>query len=222
MARIIGHLTALEQATCSSPLDTPFLDHWLAFLGEVDSFQQCVITHSEYTVTCSRGCADCCYHWVEDVNSFEAEIISATLKKQFPDRIEAILQTCRTDIAELERLDSLVQERLQGQNLQSPEADPDPDDLLLHVYYRMRRPCPLLHGDGSCMVYEVRPLTCRMYLSFSDPIRCDPDYIDPETTSTCMLDLSERANAVLDRLHFTYLRHEGDTGLRSLLAKYLA
>ena len=191
-------------------------------LKEIDSFQACVIAGAENPVSCTHGCVRCCYHWVEDVNSFEAEIIADTVRKRYPDRVDVIRQACRSDGAELERLDRLVQDRLRENDLRDDEEpDIDPVDLLLHVFYRLRRPCPLLNAQGGCMVYEVRPLTCRMYVSFSDPIRCDPEYITVSEVSTCLIDLSERANAIIDRLHFACLRFEGDTGLRSLLAKYL-
>lgn len=29
----------------------------------------------------------------------------------------------------------------------------------------LRRPCPLLDGEGRCLAYAVRPLACRMYFS---------------------------------------------------------
>jgi hypothetical protein len=72
------------------------------------------------------------------------------------------------------------------------------------------------------MIYPVRPLTCRMYLSTSDPLRCNPDYIHASLTPTMIIDLSEEANRILDRLHFRFQRFDGDTGLRSLLLKHLS
>lgn len=224
MARITNQLTLLEGASFQSPIDTGFISRWRAILDAIGTFQNCVVAHSDYAVTCSRGCDNCCCHWVEDVNSFEITIIADRLRKNYPDRIADIRRQCKSDGEELERLDRLVQDRLREAAGEDPSAEPaiDQVDLLLQVFYRMRRPCPLLDSEGGCMVYDQRPLTCRMYVSFSDPIRCDPEYITPATTSTCLIDLSERANAIIDRLHFTYLRHKGDTGLRSQLARYLA
>ncbi len=222
LGKIIGQLKTLETLAVSSPLDDLFLGHWRMILADIDTFQQQMIAGSDYSVTCTRGCATCCYHWVEDVNSFEAEIIAEKIRRTFPHRVDELLRSCRGDCNELERLDALVQNRLEEHDVrQSSEPAIDPVDLLLHVFYRLRRPCPLLDAEGCCMVYDERPLTCRMYLSFSDPIRCDPEYITTSSTSTCLVDLSESANTILDRLHFTHMRFEGDTGLRSLLARYL-
>jgi Fe-S-cluster containining protein len=80
----------------------------------------------------------------------------------------------------------------------------------------------LLGDDGTCCVYPVHPLTCRIYVSFSEPHRCDPDYINEDAVPTALLDLEEQANRILDSLHFRYRRFGDDTGLRSLLASYLS
>jgi hypothetical protein len=220
--RISKGLAVLERAAYRSPLEAGFIGRWREVLDDIRTYHDCVIAHSGYTATCSRGCTSCCCHWVEDVNSFEAEIMADFLRKHFPERIDAIIRCCRGDSAELERLDMLVQDRLGKCSQPGSEPPIDQVDLLLSVFYQLRRPCPLLLEDGSCLAYEVRPLTCRMYISFSDPLRCDPEYINTSLISTCIIDLSRGANRILDALHFKYLRFEGDTGLRSLLAKYLA
>jgi hypothetical protein len=80
----------------------------------------------------------------------------------------------------------------------------------------------MLSPDARCMIYPVRPLTCRMYVSVSDPLRCNPDYIHASTPPTMIIDLSEEANRIVDKLHFKFLRYDGDSGLRSLLLKYLS
>jgi hypothetical protein len=61
-----------------------------------------------------------------------------------------------------------------------------------------------------------------MYVSFSDPFRCSPDDINEGDTPTYLFDLEEEADALIDALHFKFLRFEGDSGLRSLLVKYLS
>jgi len=35
-------------------------------------------------------------------------------------------------------------------------------------------PCPFLSGDGSCGIYENRPLVCRVYHAVGDPENCRP------------------------------------------------
>jgi len=222
MNRIVLKLRQLVRSCPVSPLAASFREVYSEICSMIDEYQEILIRHSEHSVTCTCGCADCCNHWVEDVNSFEAEIIADYIRKQLPERVETIIRQCKEDCLELERLQELVDERV---NLLSEDGDKsriDNVDLLLGVFYQMRRPCPLLAEDGSCSVYPVRPVTCRIYVSFYDPIRCDPDYITTSIVPTAILDLSETANQLLDSLHFDNMRFEGDTGLRSLLFKHLS
>lgn len=222
MNRIVLRLRQLLRHCPASPLDATFSEIYGEICAMIDEYQDILVRHSEYSVTCTRGCGNCCNHWVEDVNSFEAEIISDYIRKHTPEKIGRIIGQCREDCLELERLQELVDERVSLLSENGDEPGIDNVDLLLGVFYQMRRPCPLLAEDGTCSVYAVRPITCRIYVSFSDPMRCDPDYITTSIVPTAILDLSETANKLLDTLHFNYMRFDGDTGLRSLLLKYLA
>lgn len=221
LEQMVNRLRLLERLDCPSPLDTRFRSLFREITGLAGRYQEVVISHSEYTLSCAKGCASCCFHWVEDVNSFEAEIIADRIRSVMPDRIEAVRKQCCDDLRELERLEGFVDTRLRGATGTGGE-EIDPVDLLLGVFYRMRRPCPLLDGEGNCMVYDIRPLTCRIYVSFSDPVRCDPEYVRSEMIRTCIIDFSEEVNRILDTLHFRYMRFPDDTGLRSQLEKYLA
>lgn len=222
MHRIVEMLSTLERKQFPTPLDRRFRLKFDKVVGLVEQYQQAMVAQSGYTVSCTRGCNSCCCHWVEDVNSFEAAIIADFIRATIPERIPAILKQCEADCRELERLEKLVTLQLQKYDVTPAGSPVDPIDLLLSVFYQMRRPCPLLSDDGCCSIYSVRPLTCRIYVSFSDPLRCDPEYINSSVVPTCLIDLSEAANQVLDSLHFRYLRFDGDTGLRSLLSKYLS
>ncbi len=222
MKSIEEELMCLERNCFPSPLDERFL----TTLGRVwrlfEQYQTKIIGNSGYNISCRAGCSICCYHWVEDVNSFEAEIIADFIKRNYPHKIPAIIIQCKADCSELERLNTLVDLKIKEHYTVSTDEKIDPVDLLLNVFYQMRRPCPLLSDKGYCMIYDVRPITCRIYVSFSDPIRCDPGYINSGAAPTCIIDLSEAANNILDSLHFRFLRFEGVTGLRSLVLKYLS
>jgi Fe-S-cluster containining protein len=215
--QIVAKLTCLEKSNFSSCLDPRFRAIFNDVLKLFERYQKLVLEHSKIICTCNKGCCSCCFHWVEDVNSFEAEIIADFIRVNMPDRIPHIINSCIEDQAELERLYVLVQKRLAREQ----DEAIDEIDLLLSVFYQARRLCPLCDTDGLCMVYQVRPLTCRVYMSFSDPGHCDPSYINDEYIPTYLLNLEETANDILDRLHFKYQKFRGDTGLRSLLIKYL-
>jgi Fe-S-cluster containining protein len=197
-----------------------FGERWRAIMTMLARYQQQVIAATDYRAVCGRGCSACCFHWVEDVYSFEAELIAMHIRVRFADMIPAILERCRADEQALIALQDIVDRKLAGAD--DPEAAQiDSVDLLLASFYQLKRPCPLLAGDGSCGIYAVRPLTCRIYMSFSDPSFCEPEHIHDDEIRTYLLDVEEHASQRLDRLHERYDRFDGDTGLRSLLIKLL-
>lgn len=215
--QIVSKLTCLEKSNFSSCLDPRFREGFNDILELFEQYQKLVLENSSIVCTCGKRCCSCCFHWVEDVNSFEAEIMAHYISINMPDKIPHIIKSCIEDQAELERLYALVQKRLAREQ----DEAIDEIDLLLSVFYQARRLCPLCGSDGLCMIYPVRPLTCRIYMSFSDPGLCDPSYINDDYIPTYLLNLEEAANDILDRLHFKYQKFREDTGLRSLLIKYL-
>jgi Fe-S-cluster containining protein len=220
---IVDSIRTLLKSSARSPLESEFAEGYRAVLRLLERFQNDVISHSAHRITCTKGCTRCCFHWVEDVYSFEAEIIADYIRTHMqPYEIEKIIAQFRQDTAEIEKLDVLVAEKLEAYKSEKDIDGIDPVDLLLASFYQLRRPCALLTPEGACAIYPVRPLTCRVYLSFSDPHYCDPDYINISDVRTHVLDLDESASRLLDRLHFKFDRHDGDMGLRSLVPKCLA
>lgn len=221
-ATIIHRLERLVAGSFASGCDPAFQTAWQALLTLTECYQEEILKNARRNVTCSAGCASCCRHWVEDVNSFEAEAIASWLRQHAAEKIPAITDRCRRDGAALSQLQALVEARLALLDPAEEGADIDPTDLLLASFYRLRKPCPLLDaGSRSCLVYPLRPLTCRMYVSFSAPAKCVPSYPDDTDIPTYLFDLEEEADVLIDRLHFKFMKFEGDTGLRSLVLKYL-
>ena len=220
IAELLDRLSRLEFFSC---LDPRFLNQWLMVVSMADDYQRTIARHAGMTAACSPGCAHCCFHWVEDVNSFEAEIIAAHIRREYPDHIPALIDRCNRDSGMLERLNDLVEAKLATADPSDGARKIDPVDLLLASFHRLRRQCPLLDKKGgTCMVYQYRPLTCRMYVSFSSPSRCDPGHEGDHDVPTYLFDLEEPADGIIDALHFKFLRFEGITGLRPLLSRYLS
>lgn len=215
---IVRMLESMENGNAQSCLADDFKLSYFRVFELFEQYQQMVIQHNNYKVSCKRGCAFCCNHWVEDVNSFEAEIIAEYLKKYFPDRIEKIVAQCIEDETVLNNIEKLTIDKMS-------DADDtgaiDYIDLVLSVFYQMNRTCPLLSENGACSIYKVRPLTCRIYMSFSENALCAPEYQETDDIPTYLLNLDENASEILDRLHFRYQRFPDETGLRSMLIKYL-
>jgi Fe-S-cluster containining protein len=215
---IVKLLDQLETADCTSCLEQEFKLRYFRVWELFEQYQNIVVKNSQYSVGCKRGCSNCCNHWVEDVNSFEAEIIVEYIRKYFPDRIDFIIDQCKEDVQLLNHIEELTLNKI---DICDSEKTIDHIDLVLSVFYQMKKPCPLISDNGTCSVYTVRPLTCRIYMSFSDPVLCNPEYQDQDDIATYLLNLEENANAILDRLHFRYQRFAGESGLRSLLLKHL-
>lgn len=211
---ILKELLSLKTDDC---LSVEFSTIFSSYLEHFDEYQKSVLEHNNRVATCKSGCSCCCNHWVEDVNSFEAAIICEYIQKNFPQQVQGIIKKCKSDNQQLEHV-----EKCMVDHPDISEYQLDPTDLLLSVYYQFKRPCPLLDKNGMCTIYPVRPLTCRIYMSFSAPSCCDPDYINEDDTPTYLLDVEEEVSELLDQLHFKFLKFEGNTGLRSLLLSHLS
>ena len=220
-AKIVTELKGMLAANTASPLDPTFAASYNTILNLFGAYQQEIIAGSDYRVTCGKSCALCCYHWVADVYSFEAAIIAEHIKDCIPQKISALCATLREDAGQLQTLDDMLDERvLKNASPHTLEAL-DRDDMLLEGFYQLRRPCPLLDADGACSIYALRPMSCRAYLSFSDPLLCDPDTIYYQEVRTCLCTLEQEADELLEELHTRYDHCDLDTSLRTLLPYYL-
>jgi len=215
---IVRLLETMENSNAPSCLSDDFKLSYFRVLELFEQYQHMVIQHNNYKISCKRGCAYCCNHWVEDVNSFEAEIIAEYLKKYFPENIEKIVSQGIDDEALLNNIEKLTLDKMDATG---NTGTIDYIDLVLSVFYQMNRPCPLLSENGACSIYKVRPLTCRIYMSFSENVLCAPEYQETDDIPTYLLNFDENASEILDRMHFRYQRFPEETGLRSMLVKYL-
>lgn len=138
---IVNLLQQLESAECKCCLDQEFKIRYFRILEFFEQYQNTVVNSSRYSISCKRGCAQCCFHWVEDVNSFEAEIIAEYISLYLPDRLEVIIEQCERDVAALDNVEKLTIDKLSKAGL---SAHIDYIDLVLSVFYQMKRPCPLI------------------------------------------------------------------------------
>lgn len=203
----------------TTPASAPFHQCWEEVAALFETYQQAIIKASPLRKTCKEGCAACCRHWVDEVYSFEAEIIVEYVRKNCRDKISSIVDRCREDIVVLDQLKGLVDQKLSASEIDEPEPI-DAGDLLLSIFYQMNRPCPLLER-GACIVYSVRPLTCRGYVSFSDARHCDPEHINNGKAATYLFGLEDEAMELIEKLDEKFRMVEGEYGLRKLLARYL-
>ncbi len=105
-------------------------------------------------VFCREKCSDCCYA-IFDITIIEALYINSKFKIKFTgtEKQKIIDKASKTDrvLAKLKR--NIQKELHQGKN----EVE------LLAKMGQERVRCPLLGDNDLCIMYENRPITCRLY-----------------------------------------------------------
>lgn len=220
--KITSRLKKLIARGYASCLCEGFQTEYAGILNLFEKYQHEVIQSSPYAVTCKKGCGICCFHWAEDVYSFEGAILAEHIRTNFGPKIPSMVKALQQDLAWLQRIKSAVASAMEKPDYMKALGKTDPYDVVLSGFYQLKRPCPLLGKNGSCSVYPVRPLTCRIYVSFSHPRYCRPAHINDGKAATYLLDMEEDAGDLFDELHFMYDECEGETGLRAMLLKLLS
>jgi Fe-S-cluster containining protein len=170
----------------------------------IKDFQERVI--EENPVSCKKSCSACCYHWAEDIYSFESALMAKEVKNKFPQKIDQIIEKCEGDIAIFESI---------LKNLKGDESE----EYILNLFYQENRACPLLEDD-RCIIYENRPLTCRSFFSRSDPELCSPKHSFESNSHTILISPPEEIEDRLDEVHFKFDKL-GTTSLRESLVQNL-
>ncbi len=123
------------------------LRHYELLLSRADSaFAQVRETHGD-CVRCGLNCCDCCYA-VFELFHVEAVYLNHHFHRclQREERRE-VLRRAESALAELTR----IKEAAGGSG----------GGMLALAEARVR--CPLLNDGGRCVLYEYRPVTCRLY-----------------------------------------------------------
>jgi Fe-S-cluster containining protein len=153
----------------------------------------------EECVACKLGCSDCC-HAMFDLSLVEAVALNQSFA-QLPEtkRQQVLIQADKADREAF---------RIKKELFKKSEAGAAVEDLLQEAG-KVRIRCPLLDEDDTCVLYEYRPLTCRLY---GIPMQIG------ETSRTCGLSRfkpGERYPSVnMDRLHEQLLDLSRELALR--------
>ena len=169
--------------------------HYRLIDSLLDAFRNRV-TASGSQIDCRRGCSWCCYQQVL-VNPAEMLLITDYIGRNFNDKMKkAILQRA---IEKDEKVKSLPAEEALQQKI----------------------PCPLLL-DGTCSIYPVRPMACRIYLS-SSLDSCLREFHHPEKPDTYprLFDFPLHAGRMMNSGMIHYLSERGVTVYENRLEKIL-
>lgn len=106
-------------------------------------------------VKCAEGCNDCCYAMF-DLPLVEAVYLNAKFVERFAagaDRSRVLELADEADRQAYKFKRKIFKESKEGRA----------SNELIAEAARQRVRCPLLGEDGLCRMYDVRPMTCRIY-----------------------------------------------------------
>lgn len=130
------------------------LTEYRQLLRGIDGWFARCIELSGDQIACRQGCSACCR------GLFEISLLDA-----------ALMQSGFALLAETVKEQVLVKARLRVADLQQRWPQFHPPYILNHLPHTAWQqmpeddmtPCPLLGADGGCLVYQSRPLTCRLH-----------------------------------------------------------
>ena len=135
-------------------------------------------------IQCKKGCDFCCHQPIYALD-YEMQFLNTFIKENFTEKEQKSIQSRANE--NLKILSKLNRTEILNSKL----------------------PCPLLI-NGSCSVYEARPMACRIYLS-TDVKTCQIFYKEPESKSNfpALLDFPMRAGRMINEGFKSALKTKG-------------
>jgi len=132
----------------------PFFQQYEQLVSHIDQvFNQMKEQYSE-CVTCYLGCSDCCYA-LFDLTLIEAMYIH--------DKFYTLVdkQQQKDILEKAERVDRQIHV-IKRKAFKAAQEGRDQNEIMLDIA-REKIGCPLLNDDNQCVLYDHRPITCRIY-----------------------------------------------------------
>ncbi|ACL05986.1 protein of unknown function UPF0153 [Desulfatibacillum aliphaticivorans] len=105
-------------------------------------------------VKCKPGCSDCCYA-LFDLSLVEALYINHHFNQRFEGKEKDRL------LERADRADRKIH-MIKKEAYQATKKGKQTDEILSRVAWERVR-CPLLDDEEKCVLYDKRPITCRLY-----------------------------------------------------------
>jgi len=133
---------------------TEFFKRYEAIIGEADQVFHAVRDKYAENVRCEKGCSDCC-HALFDLTLVEALYLNSNFNSKFSGK-------ARNEV--LERADAADRQvhLLKHEAFKAVKDGKNAQEILAEMA-KVRVRCPLLDDEGACVMYEHRPVTCRIY-----------------------------------------------------------
>ena len=133
----------------------PIFARYEQLRATTDQLFQQVMQQFPTCIQCKPGCDSCC-HALFDLSLVEAMYINAAFHKTFdygPERSEILTKAAATD----RKLTKIKRDLFQKEKQGVEQAD------IMQEVATLRMPCPLLSSENRCLLYQDRPITCRVY-----------------------------------------------------------
>lgn len=134
--------------------------------GAYEEWAQEASRQFEAPIQCKKGCSNCCQHYPMSVEPFELISFYAKIRKR--SDFAEILEACFRRVQHFSGLQRSADSNLSAE---------DRENESLHKYFEAGLRCPFLNLEGGCEEHAHRPITCRMYFSFTDPRFCTPEFL---------------------------------------------
>ncbi|MUM78014.1 YkgJ family cysteine cluster protein [Pseudodesulfovibrio sp. F-1] len=131
-----------------------YFKRYEAIVAEVETVFDKFETEMGDLVKCGKGCSDCC-HALFDITLAEAIYINHKFNELFSG-LERSNVLNRADTADRQI------HKLKRKVFKASQEGRPASEILLEVS-RARVRCPMLSDDNLCVMYEHRPITCRLY-----------------------------------------------------------
>jgi len=164
-----------------------------AFHSRYEAWQQEALRQHQNPVRCGPGCGNCCRHYPLSIEFPEAVRLYMVLRNR--DDFGRILEECYRRVQ--------TYARLRDESPVRDGAEEEWEDELLHRYFALELRCPMLDELGNCSCHDARPVTCRMYFSFTDPKYCSAEHLQTPANQSfhiCLPDVVEEDFAELSEL----------------------
>ena len=138
---------------------TPVFTAYEALVAEADAVFARVGEMHPDCVTCKPGCSDCC-HAMFDLSLVEAMYLNARFIEKYdfgPER-SRILENAGSVDRKLTRM-----KRDYFRELRDAKGSEDAMEHIMEEAAKARIRCPLLDSNDQCVLYDYRPITCRLY-----------------------------------------------------------
>jgi Fe-S-cluster containining protein len=133
---------------------SPFFVRYEKQRAEADALFEAVRSRYPDLVVCREGCSSCC-HALFDLTLVEALYLSGAFREFFDGaerfRLQDLAGSVDRRIAKVKR-----------QVFKDSQAGKNSNEILTEVAGILVR-CPLLGDDNRCLMYDARPITCRLY-----------------------------------------------------------